>query len=276
MQKKFRALEIVAKKYLDAFSSGIHSTFLKDSLVEIDVVREYQPGDRRLDSKSSLKTGRTMSRVFNPERSLNLYIILDLSSSQYNKLEAAVTTALYLCYLGEICGERVGLCAFSDKITSVLEASDDYSSVISQLEKSFNRLAMNKTTCVDDSVKRIACMGLTNSLVVFISDFCYNISDSLVNDIKRVALSPTNSVLNAVLYNPNDWLLSLDCPFKLTFKDAETGNDGCYSGQSVNQQFINWSKNLKSKLLHCNSDAIFLDVKQEQFLTPLIKFLMRS
>src|SRR5271170_395474 len=112
MKKNFRSLELQAKKYLNSYSSGIHATAMKDSLIEVDVVRQYQAGDKRLDSKSSLKTGQTMSRVFNPERSLNLFIILDLSSSQYTKLDSALITALYLCYLGDMCGEKVGLCVF--------------------------------------------------------------------------------------------------------------------------------------------------------------------
>ena len=150
MKKQFRSLELIAKKYLDSFSSGIHPTLLKDSLIEVDVVREYQPGDKRLDSKSSLKTGKTMSRVFNPERSLNLFIILDISSSQYSKLDAAIITALYLCYLGDMCNERVGLCVFSNQVSIITDVSDDYSSVIGIIEKSLSALKMDATTKVED------------------------------------------------------------------------------------------------------------------------------
>jgi hypothetical protein len=179
VKKRFRALELIAKRYLDAFSSGIHNTLLKDSLIEVDVVREYQPGDKRLDSKSSLKTGKTMSRVFNPERSLNLFIILDISSSQYSKLEAAVVTALYLCYLGDMCNEKVGICIFSDHVASTTDVTDDYSSVVGLIEKSLNELKMGKKTCAEDSMRKVSNLGLTNSMIVFISDFCYPLKDSL-------------------------------------------------------------------------------------------------
>lgn len=275
MKKRFRALELNAKKYLDAFSSGIHSTLLKDSLIEVDVVREYQPGDKRLDSKSSLKTGKTMSRVFNPERSLSLYIILDISSSQYSKLEAAITTALYLCYLGDMCNERIGLCVFSDHISTTTEITDDYSSVVGTIEKSYNELSMGKQTCALDSIKQVSNLTLRNSLIVFISDFCYSLTDSMLNDIKKMALVPTNSFLNVVLYNPVDWLMYLKQPFNITFKDAETGDVKSLSAKSAKSEFDIWSTGIRSKLLHCNSDTVFLDVKQEQFLLPLIKHLMR-
>lgn len=276
MKKKFRSLELVAKRYLDGFSSGIHPTFLKDSLIEVDVVREYQPGDKRLDSKSSLKTGRTMSRVFNPERSLNLFIVLDISSSQYTKLEASIITALYLCYLGDMCNERVGLCVFSNQVMNVTDITDDYSSVIGLIEKSLNGLKMNSTTCAEDSIKRVSNLFLTNSLVVFISDFCYPVTDNFLKHIKKIALTPTNAFLSVVMYNPVDWLMSLSQSFTINFKDAETGSTGSYNAESAKTEFDNWSKGLKSKFLRSSSDTVFLDVKQENFLLPLIKHLMRS
>ena len=276
MKKKFRALELIAKKYLNAFSSGIHNTLLKDSLIEVDVVREYQPGDKRLDSKSSLKAGRTMSRVFNPERSLNLFIILDISSSQYSKLDAAIITALYLCYLGDMCNERIGLCLFSDHVVKTVEISDDYSSAVGAIEKALNDLKMEKQTCAEDSIRKVAGLSLTNSMIVFISDFCYPLTESLLNNVKKMATIPTNSFLNIVVYNPVDWLMSLKEPLNIIFRDAETGEVRSCNAQSVQSEFDRWSLDIKKKLLHCNSDAVFLNVKQEQFLLPLIKHLMRS
>lgn len=276
MKKRFRALELTARRYLDAFSSGIHNTLLKDSLIEVDVVREYQPGDKRLDSKSSLKTGKTMSRVFNPERSLNLFIILDISSSQYTKLEAAVVTALYLCYLGDMCNEKIGICIFSDHVTTTTDLTDDYSSAVGAIEKSLNELKMGKKTCVEDSIRKVSNLSLTNSMIVFISDFCYPLTNSILNDIKKMALVPTNTFLNVALYNPVDWLMSLQEPLSITFKDAETGEVKSLDAKSAKSEFDNWTDELRKKLLHCNSDTVFLDVKQEQFLLSLIKHLMRT
>ncbi len=275
-KKNFRSLELTAKKFLDSFSSGNHPTLLKDSLIEVDVVREYQPGDKRLDSKSSLKSGRTMSRVFNPERSLNLFIVLDLSSSQYSKLDAAVVTALYLCYLGDINNERIGLCVCTDTGSAITDVAEDYSSVIGNIEKAWNMLRMDSETSVEVSLKKVADLSLKNSLVVFISDFCYPITDGFLNNIKKIALTPTNTFLNVVMHNPSDWFASLKSSCYVTLKDAETGATGTYYTKSAKSDFDEWSSDLKKKLLGCYSDVIFLDVKQERFLLPLVKHLMRT
>jgi uncharacterized protein (DUF58 family) len=276
MKKKFRSLELIAKKYLESYSSGIHATLVKDSLIEVDVVREYQPGDKRLDSKSSLKTGKTMSRVFNPERSLNIFLILDISSSQYTKIDAVVITALYLCYLGDIANERIGACIFSDHVTNITEISEDYYSVVSAIEKSLNLIGMDQKTDIEDGIRKASNLFLNNSLVVLISDFCYPLSENLINSIKKIALTPTNSFLSVVLHNPADWLMSLDERFSITFKDAETGKAGKYNAESAKSAFDKWSSELKKKLTKCSSDVVFLDVKQERFLLPLIKYLMRN
>jgi uncharacterized protein (DUF58 family) len=276
MKKNFRSLELIAKKYLDTFSSGIHGTLLKDSLIEVDVIREYQPGDKRLDSKSSLKTGKTMSRVFNPERSLNLFIMLDVSSSQYTKLESAVITALYMSYLGDICNEKIGLCVFSDHVTSVVDVTDDYSSVVGTIEKSLQSLKMDSVTSVNDAVNKVSNLFLSNSLIVLISDFCYPLNDKLLNDVKKMALLPTNNFVSVVLHNPNDWMLSVSESFNITLKDAESGQVSNFNLKSAQAQYDKWQANLKTKLARCNSDVVFLNVKEERFLLPLIKYLMRT
>ena len=276
MKKNFRSLELVARKHLDNFSSGIHGTLLKDSLIEVDVVREYQPGDKRLDSKSSLKTGKTMSRVFNPERTLNLFIMLDLSSSQYTKIESAVITALYLSYLGDICNEKIGLCVFSNHVTSIVDISEDYSSVVGTIEKSLNSLKMDSSTSVDDAVCKVSNLFLTNSLIVLISDFCYPLNEKLLKDIKRISLVPTNSFISIVLHNPNDWMLSVSESFNITLKDAESGRVSDFNLKSAKSHFEKWQTELKTNLMRCNSYVVFLDVKEKNFLLPLIKHLMRT
>lgn len=261
MKKNFRSLELIAKKYLNTYSSGIHATLQKDSLVDVDVVREYQPGDKRLDSKSSLKTSRVMSRVFNPDRNLNIFIILDISASHFNKIDYSVITALYLAYLADICSEKVGICVFSDHIVSISEPSEDYSSILGTIEKSF--IKINTHTNANDALNKVCGLSLSNSFIVLISDFCYNLDKK---NIRRL-ISPTNQFLNVVIYNPDDWVN--EAPFNLTFKDAETGSVVCYKPNST--KFNDWQRKLD--LL---GDKVFLNVKEDNFLLPLVSYLLKE
>ena len=76
-RRKFRTLEVVAKQFINSYSSGVHLSSLHDSLIDVDTTRQYQPGDKRLDSRSSLRSSQTMSRVFNPEKGLTVFLLMD-------------------------------------------------------------------------------------------------------------------------------------------------------------------------------------------------------
>jgi hypothetical protein len=111
---------------------------------------------------------------------------------------------------------------------------------------------------------------------VLISDFCYPLNDKFLNDIKKISLLPTNSFTSIVLHNPNDWMLSVSESFNITLKDAESGRVSDFNLKSAKSHFEKWQTELKNKLVRCNSDVVFLDVKEKNFLLPLIKHLMRT
>jgi len=274
MKKKFRSLEIVAKKYLQTYSAGIHATLLKDSLVEVDVVREYQPGDKRLDSKSSLKMGRIMSRVFNPDRALNIFIVLDLSSSSFDVLEQSITIALYFVYLAEICNERVGLCIFSDRVSSLVQPSEDYSSVVGCLEKAYDSFTLRSGTSIDVAMNVVANLSMNNALAVLVSDFYYTISDKLLNTIKRLASVDTNKFLAVILSDRRDWL-DVGLPFSVSFLDAESGKVVDFNLHD-RLNYDKWAAELKKVLWRSGADTVFLNAEEERYLMPLVKYLMRT
>lgn len=268
--KKFKSLEIVAKKLVETYSSGIHFSPLKDSLIEVDVVHDYQPGDKRLDSKSSLKMNRIMSRVFNPERSLNVFIILDLSSSVFSVLDYSITTALCLAYLADRSNDKVGLCVFSDKIMHFVEPSQDYLSVISLLEKSYDKFDDSAHgTSIEKALERTANISLNNTLFFLISDFYYDI-----NDYKFIKiLSTSNNKLASVVLFDNRDFLNIDIPLNISFLDVEEGqNFDC----TFEERNYSWLDNLSKNLVKANSEVIVLDIEKNDFLLPLFKYLVRE
>ena len=60
----FRNLELLAKFLVKTHNQGIHWGLFPSNTGDIDLVREYVPGDKRLDCRSSLRTGKVMSRTF--------------------------------------------------------------------------------------------------------------------------------------------------------------------------------------------------------------------
>src|SRR3989344_5662596 len=123
---RFHKLDPLVRRYINQFGSGIHRSLLKDSIGDIDGVREYVPGDKRLDSVASLRVGRVMSRVYSPEKSMNIFILLDVSKSQFYgsnnlKIEAGIAAGAYLTHLAGNVGDKIGILAFDQSIVNLRE-----------------------------------------------------------------------------------------------------------------------------------------------------------
>lgn len=276
MKKRFRTLEIVAKNWINTFFSGPHLSSYKDSLIDVDTVRDYQPGDKKLDSKSSIKSGRVMSRVFNPERAMTISIILDFSSSQITKFESALTAALYFAFLANNLFDRVGLLAFSDRILSFSEPSDDALSVISNLEKLYkNEIQFGEKTNFELALSKVRSLNQKNTLFVLISDFCFDLGGNELKIIRQMAMEENNSFISLVLFNEEEWLTK-NFDFDLDFFDIETNEFLRWKSDGNKSILDDWKSNLRLKLRQSLAEPLFLDVNDERFLMPVIRYLSRG
>ena len=276
-RRKFRTLEVVAKQFINSYSSGVHLSSLHDSLIDVDTTRQYQPGDKRLDSRSSLRSSQTMSRVFNPEKGLTVFLLMDVSASQQAKAGAATITSLYLNHVADMANDPVGLITFSDKIYDVVEPSYDARYMVTILEQWYDKGVYPFGTTLEPALRRTAEMSPTNSMIVLLSDFCYDISDKTINYLKNVASGKGNSVLSLVFFDPNDWIFEQQ-PFIVDFIDAETNSKVGWDMFHVDkhgQEFLKWQEGIRLKLRRGGSEPIFIDVTQENFLLPLVRYLLR-
>nr|MDQ3623855.1 DUF58 domain-containing protein [Verrucomicrobiota bacterium] len=102
---------------------------------EFEKLREYTPGDGIQDVhwKASAKRSHPVTKVFQVERSQEVYLIVDASrltarpvrlpsGEETNGLERFVTAALLLGMAAEQQGDQFGLVAFSDKVLSFVRA----------------------------------------------------------------------------------------------------------------------------------------------------------
>ena len=281
MKNKFRSLEITAKMLINSFASGTHISTLKDSIIDVDVTREYQPGDKKLDSRSSLRSNLTMSRVFTPDKSMTILLVLDVSASIYSKLEQAITTGLYFSYLADISGDQIGLITFSDTIHDFVLPSYDCREVTSVLENIYEREALSGVTNLESVLLKLGNMELNNTLVVLISDFCYPIVDRNVILTKRAVSGPTNKMIALALVNHQEWSLEGQ-PFTVNFVDAESNDNTWWNFNSSNankqhhKMYKDWLSKLKTRLRQARVEPIILPVDRKDYLMPLVKFFVRT
>ncbi len=81
--KKVRELEIISKRLTNHFFTGEYHTAFKGRGMSFKEVREYYPGDdpRFIDWNVSARMGHTFSKVFEEERELTVYLLIDVSAS---------------------------------------------------------------------------------------------------------------------------------------------------------------------------------------------------
>ena len=106
---------------------------------EFEKLREYLPSDTFEDIhwKATAKRGRPVTKVFQIERTQEIYVIVDGSRLSARQVEAAsndgpnkkanileryVNAALVLCWAAERQGDRFGLITFADKVYDFIRA----------------------------------------------------------------------------------------------------------------------------------------------------------
>jgi uncharacterized protein (DUF58 family) len=128
-------------QFLSRGAIGIHAQPQIGRGREFEKLREYEPGDSfdEIDWKATAKRRFPVTKVFQLERSKEIYLALDtsrLSSRQLPEISAlpnaarkttshldrAISAALLFCVAAERQGDRFGLVSFSDKVNHLVKA----------------------------------------------------------------------------------------------------------------------------------------------------------
>ena len=116
----------VAALFLNRGHYGIHSQRVVGKGREFEKLREYHPGDSLQDVhwKASAKRGCLVTKVYQVERTQEVYVLLDSSrlSAREDALERSLTAALVLAVAAEQQGDLFGLVGFNDKVNQFVRA----------------------------------------------------------------------------------------------------------------------------------------------------------
>jgi uncharacterized protein (DUF58 family) len=107
---------------------GIHRSRLIGRGTEFERIRDYTPDDeyRHVDWKATARRNRPMSRVYEVERSQNVFLVVDAGRmmagriGRLSKLDYAINAALMLAHVALKSGDRVGLMVVSDDVDAYL------------------------------------------------------------------------------------------------------------------------------------------------------------
>jgi len=127
----------VAALFLNRGTHGIHTLRQTGKGRDFEKLREYIPGDSFEDIhwKATAKRGRPVTKVFQIERTQEVYVILDASrlsarelanparpGARVSTLERFLNAALVLGYAAERQGDLFGLLTFSDRVLDFVRA----------------------------------------------------------------------------------------------------------------------------------------------------------
>ena len=130
----------VAAIFLKRGQLGVHAQRQVGQGREFEKLRDYVAGDSvdEIHWKASAKRGHPVTKVFQVERTQEVYVILDASrltaravrlddGTETNVLERFVTAALILGLAAEQKGDQFGLLTFSDRVLSFVRAKSGQS-----------------------------------------------------------------------------------------------------------------------------------------------------
>jgi uncharacterized protein (DUF58 family) len=223
--KKVRELEIKSKRLTNSLFTGEYHSAFKGRGMAFKEVREYQPGDdiRFIEWNVSARMNSTYSKVFEEERELSVYLLVDVSASslfgtyQQSKKDLITEMCAVLAFSAASNNDKTGLILFSDKVEKFIPARKGKDHVLFMVRELLKHQPHSAQT---DIVKAISFLNNTTrhkSIVFILSDF----ADAGYRDVLRVT-AKRHDVIGVQVYDKRDQ--QLPEVGLLQVRDAETGS----------------------------------------------------
>jgi uncharacterized protein (DUF58 family) len=173
------SLELRARGVVEGFLQGLHRSPFVGFSVEFSAHRRYGPGDdlRHVNWKLFARSRKLYVKEFDAETNLNLYLIVDCSSSMQCKLGGALTKFEYAAVLAAALAslasqqrDAIALGMIADGITSYLEPSarpGRWEDCIEVLSSPPHRAV----TSLTKGLEQAAALARHRGIVIVLSDF---------------------------------------------------------------------------------------------------------
>jgi len=243
--KKVRELEIKSKRLTNHLFTGEYHTAFKGRGMAFKEVREYQAGDdiRFIEWNVSARMGHTYSKLFEEERELSVYLLVDVSASSlfgtYRQTKKDLITEIcaVLAFSAISNNDKAGLILFSDKVEKYIPAKKGKDHVLYMVRELLTHQPHSAQTDIAKAVQFLNGISKHKSIAFLLSDF----ADAGYHDALRVA-AKRHDVIGVQVYDKRDE--QLPNVGLLQVRDAETGKQvwlntkDIYTRQQYNLQFM--------------------------------------
>ncbi len=280
IMQKVRELEIKSKKLTNHLFTGEYHSAFKGKGMSFREVREYAAGDdvRFIDWNVSARFSHPFSKVFEEERELTVFLLIDISASnlfgtvQHRKKDLIAEISAVLSFSAVSNNDKIGAIFFNDKIEKYIPPKKGRKHALYIVRELLGVEPAGNSTNMDEALKFFNRTTHQKSIAFLLSDF----TDVQFENNLRV-IAGRHDVIGLKIYDKMD--MELPDAGLLQLEDLETGQKKWIDSSNKNlqyqyqQQFISQSENCKNyfkkagaDLLHIRTDEDYVKILEQFFI----------
>lgn len=278
--QRVRELEIKSKKLTSHLFTGEYHSAFKGMGMSFKEVKEYTAGDdpRFIDWNVSARMNNTYTKVFEEERELSVYILLDTSASnlfgthQQNKQSLLVELAAVLAFSATNNNDKAGLLLFSNQVDKYIPTAKGKQHVLYMIREMVTHQPTSKHTNITTALLWLQSVAKHKSIVFILSDF----ADEGYHQALRATASK-HDVIGIQVYDALD--AQLPNIGLIQMQDAETGKTVWvdtnnkesrilyhHQFEKVQQEAIHTFKQARASLLQIATGEDYVKILQQFFI----------
>ena len=279
--KKVKRIEIQTRGLVNNFFGGEYHSVFKGRGMTFSEVREYQPGDdiRLIDWNVTARSGNPFIKVFEEERELTVFLIVDISASgafgseSQLKKNIGAEIASVLGFSAIKNNDKVGLILFSDEVVKYVPPKKGKSHVLRVIRELLYTKPNGNGSSIKDALEFLMKVSKRKCVVFLLSDFLDN---KFWNSI-RIA-NRKHDLIGIKIYDPYE--INLPDIGMLKVEDPETGSmfwiDTSFEPdlKQMNNNNIKSLVDLEKQSAKIGLDIISISTT-EDYVDPLMKFFKR-
>ena len=203
--KKVKRIEIQTRGLVNNFFGGEYHSVFKGRGMTFSEVREYQPGDdiRLIDWNVTERSGNPFIKVFEEERELTVFLIVDISASgifgsgSHLKKNIGAEIASVLGFSAIKNNDKVGLILFSNEVVKYVPPKKGKSHVLRVIRELLYTKPNGNGSSIKDALEFLMKVSKRRCVVFLLSDF---LNDKFWNSI-RIA-NRKHDLIGIKIYDP--------------------------------------------------------------------------
>lgn len=279
--KKVKLIEIQTRGLVNNFFGGEYHSVFKGRGMTFSEVREYQPGDdiRLIDWNVTARSGNPFIKVFEEERELTVFLIVDISASgafgseSQLKKNIGAEIASVLGFSAIKNNDKVGLILFSNEVVKYVPPKKGKSHVLRVIRELLYTKPNGNGSSIKDALEFLMKVSKRRCVVFLLSDFLDN---KYWNSI-RIA-NRKHDLIGIKIYDPYE--INLPDIGMIKVEDPETGSmfwiDTSFEPdlKQMNNNNIKSLVDLEKQSAKIGLDIISISTT-EDYVDPLMKFFKR-